>query len=151
MHFIPQTAFRILLDLVLILKKRKNYWIVQLGMQRIGNISENTFYYPHKQYKGNNAQIFPYLLFRGVFLVRRNKISNVSIKRYAEIGSPWRAPYSKLKYWVVVPPFITHESWSFNKISVHVINFLPNPKFPQDGTNKIMVNRVKSFFSIHSY
>ena len=25
-----------------------------------------------------------------------------------------------LKYWVVVPPFITQESWSFNKISVHV-------------------------------
>ena len=34
-------------------------------------------------------------------LIRRNKISMVSM--YAGIGSPWRAPLSKLKYWVVVP------------------------------------------------
>ena len=42
--------------------------------------------------------------------MRRNKISNVSMKRYAEIGSLWQTPLSKLKYWVAVLPFITHES-----------------------------------------
>ena len=31
------------------------------------------------------------------------------MKRYAETGSPWRAPLSSLKYWVVVPPFMTHD------------------------------------------
>ena len=42
--------------------------------------------------------------------MRRNKSSNVSIKRYAEIRSPWCMLLSKLKYKVVVPLFITRES-----------------------------------------
>ena len=42
--------------------------------------------------------------------MRSNKISNVSMKRYAEVGSPWQAPISNLKYWVLVPQFVTHES-----------------------------------------
>ena len=29
------------------------------------------------------------------------------MKRYAETGSPWRAPRSELKHWVAVPPFMT--------------------------------------------
>ena len=41
--------------------------------------------------------------------MRRNKCLNVSMKRYMEIGSPWRVPVSKFKYWVAVPPFMTHE------------------------------------------
>ena len=43
----------------------------------------------------------------GCFLIERNKISNAGMKRYAETGPPWRAPLSRLKYWVVVPPFMT--------------------------------------------
>ena len=33
----------------------------------------------------------------GCFLIRGNKVSNVSMKRYAKIGSPLRAPFSKLQ------------------------------------------------------
>ena len=33
-------------------------------------------------------------------------------KQEAEIESPWRAACSKGKYWVVLPPFITHDSYS---------------------------------------
>ena len=40
--------------------------MVQLGMQWIVNLSEKALYQPRKQYKGNNAQIFLYLLFRDV-------------------------------------------------------------------------------------
>ena len=66
-----------------------------------------------------------YTFYFGMFF-NEKKISNVSMKRYTEIGSPWRAPFYKLIYWVVVLPFITHESCSFNIISTHVIKFLPN-------------------------
>ena len=31
------------------------------------------------------------------------------MKRYAETGSLWGAPRSRLKYWVVVPPFMKHD------------------------------------------
>ena len=71
------------------------------------NLSEKMLYHLRKQYKGNNTQIFLSLLFRDVFLMRRNKIYNVSVKSYVEIKSPWESLLtSKLKYWVVVPPFI---------------------------------------------
>ena len=40
--------------------------------------------------------------------IRRNKISNTGMKRYAETESSWRVPLSELKYWVVAPPFMTH-------------------------------------------
>ena len=55
------------------------------------------------QYKGSNVQIFLYLLFQDFFLIKRNKISNAIMKRYVETGPPWRAPFSSLKYWIVVP------------------------------------------------
>ena len=48
-------------------KNGKKYWIAQLGMQWIVNLSEKTLYHLRKQYKGNNAQIFLYLLFLDVF------------------------------------------------------------------------------------
>ena len=73
----------------------------------------------------------------GCFLERRNNISNVSKKRYAEIGSPRQASLSKLKYWVVVPPFITPEIWSFNTFNT-CNEISAKSKFSQDGTKKIM-------------
>ena len=45
-----------------------------------------------------------------MFLIRKNKISNVNMKRYVEIGSPWQTALSKLKYWGVDQPFATHEN-----------------------------------------
>ena len=45
-----------------------------------------------------------------VILAIIKKNSKTSIKRYAEIGSPCLVPLSKLKYLVVVPPFIIHDS-----------------------------------------
>ena len=40
-----------------------------------------------------------------------NKISKCKInKQEAEIESPWRAPRSEGKYWVALPPFMTHGS-----------------------------------------
>ena len=59
--------FHILLDLILILKKPKKYWIFQLCVQRIMNLPEKTLNHWYKQQKGINAQIFLYLLFWDVF------------------------------------------------------------------------------------
>ena len=44
--------------------------------------------------------------------MRKNKVSNISVKSYMEIGSPW-APLFNLKYWVVEPKFITHDNLLF--------------------------------------
>ena len=43
--------------------------------------------------------------------------------------SPWRTPRCKGKYWVVMPPFITHDFWLFNNASTQETKFLPKPKF----------------------
>ena len=50
-----------------------------------------------------------YTFFSRCFVIKRNRISNTSLKRYSETGSPWQVFLSKLKYWVVVPPFMTHD------------------------------------------
>ena len=47
----------------------------------------------------------------------------------AEIGSPWHAPCCKGKYLVVMPPFITHDSWLCNNASTQETKFLPKPNF----------------------
>ena len=43
------------------------------------------------------------------------------------MGSPWRVPLSNLKYFVVIPPFMMHDSWLFNRFVIHLMNVLPNP------------------------
>ena len=43
-------------------------------------------------------------------LIKAKSTSNTKIKSYAEIGSPCRAPLWSEKYFVVWPPFITHDS-----------------------------------------
>ena len=47
------------------------------------------------------------------------------MKMFGETGSPWRASLSKLKYWVVVPLFITHDCWSFTHFSLVSHFFIP--------------------------
>ena len=84
------------------------------------NLSDKTLHHLHKQYKEYSTEISLRRLFQDVS-IKRNKISSINMTRYAEIGSPWLDLLSMLKHWVVVPPFITQEGWSFNKISVHVI------------------------------
>ena len=43
-----------------------------------------------------------------LFLINLKRNSKASINRYAKMGSPCSVPFSKLKYGVVKPPFITH-------------------------------------------
>ena len=42
--------------------------------------------------------------------MRIKSTSNAMIDKYAEIGSPWQATFSKLKYCVLFPPFMTQDS-----------------------------------------
>ena len=44
-----------------------------------------------------------------LFLINLKRTSKASINRYANMGSYWRVPSSKLKYGVVNPPFISHD------------------------------------------
>ena len=53
-----------------------------VGFQWIMHLSEKMSYRLHMQYKGSSVQIFLYLLFQVFFLIKRNKISNTSMKRY---------------------------------------------------------------------
>ena len=47
----------------------------------------------------------------------------------AEIGSPWQGPLFSLKYFVVISPPMTHDSWFFKIIFIHKIAFRSNPIF----------------------
>ena len=60
-------------------------------------------------------------------MIRINKISKHKTNRLAEIGSPWHAPRCKGKYWVVIHPFVTQDSWLFNNASTQETKFLPKP------------------------
>ena len=64
-----------------------------------------------------------------LFLINSKRASKVSINRYAEMESPWRAPFSKLKYRVVKPPLIMHDCCLFNKTFIQCMKFSPKPKF----------------------
>ena len=45
------------------------------------------------------------------------------------MGSPWHIPFSRLKYRVVKPPFITHDCCLFNKTFTQCMKFSPNQLF----------------------
>ena len=57
-------------------------------------------------------------LMSALFLINSKRISKASLNKYADMASPWRAPFSKLKYGVVNSPFKTHDCWSFNNIFI---------------------------------
>ena len=54
------------------------------------------------------------------FALTKGKTSyKAIIKRYGKIGSLCLVTLSNLKYGVVLPPLITHDSGFFIKISIH--------------------------------
>ena len=53
-------------------------------------------------------------------LTSKNKTSSHKIKRYAETGSPWRAPLSRLNYDVVIPASAIQDSWLSSSILNHL-------------------------------
>ena len=60
-------------------------------------------------------------------LIKLNIILRTRINKYVDIGSPSPVPLSDLKYFVVNPPFMMHDSWLFNKVCMHLMNLFPNP------------------------
>ena len=60
-------------------------------------------------------------------LIKLNTILRTRINKQADIGSPWCVPLSNLKYFVVNPPFMMHDSWLFNRVFTLLMNVLPNP------------------------
>ena len=71
--------------------------------------------------------------------------SKTRIKRHADIGSPWRAPFFNVKYWVANPPFITQDCWSFNNIFILVIKLSPKPIFFKIYNKKPWSKESKAF------
>ena len=61
----------------------------------------------------------------GLLFIIAKIISKAMINNQAEIGPTWRAPLSKLKYDVVLPPLITQDSWLVNNILIQSIKWLP--------------------------
>ena len=65
----------------------------------------------------------------GFALIKEKTTSKTRIKRYAEIRCPCLVPLSNLKYGVVLPPLIIHDSEFFIKICNHFLKSLPKPNF----------------------
>ena len=80
-----------------------------------------------------------------VALTSKIKTSRHKIKRYAEIGSPWRSPFSRLKYDVVIPALLIQDSWLSSNIVTHLIKSGPNPNFLRQAGKKEWLKESNAF------
>ena len=96
------------------------------------------------QTKGSHNRKLSFLI-SGFDFIRINNISKAKINKKAEIESPWWAPLPSEKYFVVVPPLITQDSWSLSKIFTHKIEFLPKPYFSRVKIKKSWSNESNAF------
>ena len=86
-----------------------------------------------------------------LFLTKKDNTSKARIKIYAQIGSPWRVPLSRWKYWVVLPPLIAQDSFFEIKVSTQLTKLLPKPNFFQyrnDKSNDDLMNRRLSRYTL---
>ena len=67
------------------------------------------------------------------------------MKSYAKIGSARQVPHSKLRYSVVVPPFMADHFCCFSKISIQQITFFPKPNFCKTDIRKPWLRESKAF------
>ena len=79
-------------------------------------------------------------------LIKVKITSKVRIKQYVEIGSPCRAQLWSEKYFAVLPPFITYDSESFNKIFAQSIKSSPKPYLQRTANQKQWFNYSKTFW-----
>ena len=78
--------------------------------------------------------------------IRRNKISKTKTNEKAETESPWRAPLLSEKYFLVVSPLITHDSWSLGKVYTLQIKSLQKPYFSSMEIRKLWSNESNAFW-----
>ena len=64
---------------------------------------------------------------------------------YAEIGSPWRVPLSRLENFVVMPPFTMQDPWFLTRIWIYFRKHSPKPYFCKTGDQKEWSNESKAF------
>ena len=67
------------------------------------------------------------------------------VTRLADTGFPYHAPFSSLKYFVVIPPFVTHDSCSFKNIFIQSIKVLQNPNISRALIRKDWSSESKAF------
>ena len=141
--------FHILSNLVLIPKEEKNCYVFQLGFQWIVHFSKKTSYHLHMEYKGSSAPIFLYILFWMSFSKKKQNFQQQSERVYWDWVT-FGSISSKVKYWVILLPFLAHDFWSFKKIPIQVINSFKIKHF-QGGIKNNMVIRFERFSNINSY
>ena len=78
-------------------------------------------------------------------LIKTKETSKIIMKRNAEIGSPWRALLSRLKNFVVMPPFTTQNSWFLIRIWIHFRKRSPKPYFCKTANKKEWSTESKAF------
>ena len=76
--------------------------------------------------------------------IKGTRISSTKINKKAEILSLWRTPLFSLKYFVVTPPLMAHDSWFFKIISIHQIKFWPNPIFFKTEIKNLCLFQLQS-------
>ena len=78
-------------------------------------------------------------------LTSKNKTSRHKIKRCAETGSSWRAPWTRLKYDIVNPALIIQDSWLLSSIVTHLIKSWLNPNFLRQASKKEWLKESNAF------
>ena len=76
--------------------------------------------------------------------IKGTRISSTKINKKAEILSLWRTPLFSLKYFVVTPPLMAHDSCFFKIISIHQIKFWPNPIFFKTEIKNLCLFQLQS-------
>ena len=115
--------FWIMLDLVLILKKGENLNISTGCAMDCECFKKKHLVLYISSIKETILKCF--LTFYFVFfLIRKNEVSNIRMKRYAQIGRSCQARFFNIKDWVAASPYIRHDCWSFSTIFIHEITCL---------------------------
>ena len=78
-------------------------------------------------------------------LNKKKEAFKASIKRNAEIGSPWRLPLSRLKNFVVMPPFTTQDSRFLIRIWIHFRKRPSKPCFCKTADKKEWSTESRAF------
>ena len=73
-----------------------------------------------------------------------NGTSRELIDKYTDVGSPWGAPFLKLKYLVVLPQFIMQGSWLHNNLFIWFTKLVLKPSFSNTIMRKFF-NESKAF------
>ena len=80
-----------------------------------------------------------------LLLIKAKRTSKVKVKRWADTGSPWRTPFSKLNYVLVLPALIAQDCWLLGDNLIQLVELLPKPSLFNTITRKSWPNESEGF------